>query len=233
MSCCEVRRQEKAEITGLPLGGDGDEHLSVDGPSGCATVYVAVNERPSGLVRVNLWAALFGSRALVASAFVPSGFRGPIITVTGLQVDGWHVTFQGSPADLRLKSGIQAGEGCSGFAVGVPPRFQCAPGGTPAAMTALNPAPWTREQGLWTLHTDEAGANADANLVAGERVTGITMIASAAADGTIDIDACGGARPLITVPAGSAYELDPGGNLHGPGTITFTDFQAWTVQTLR
>lgn len=229
-------RQQADRIVGLPLEFPGDEKLAVDSPASCCTVYVAVNRTPgleAAIVRVNLIADLFGTRELVASAFLPQGFRGPCIVVTGMQVDGWHVQFQATSSRVVLKAGIQAMRGCAGFAIAVPPTLLCPdPALTPLALLDPNPMPWTPTNGLWGLHTDD-DEGVDAELVAGERVLGLTMLADPGADGQIEIDLCGGPRDTIIVPAGSSYELEPGGNLEGPGTITFANFLSWTVHTVR
>lgn len=230
-------RKEREGINNLSLR-DSQEVLAVDGPANCATVYVAVDPQVPGVYRVDLVAELFGVRNLIASAFVEGGFMGPCINVTGFNVDGWHVEMRAAVEaanKMNVRAGIQAGRGCSGFAVIVPPSLLCPPGGTPAELLTPPPAPWTREAGLWNVHTNVT-EGVDATLVAGERVHGITVFAAGVPgdpDATISISLCGGQQQIIEVPAGTSFSLDPNGNLEGPGTITFANFLAWTVQTVR
>ena len=231
----QALRQEREDISGLPLTGDGDEQLAVDSPSACATVYVGVDTRPIGIVRVNLFAELFGVRQLVASAFAPSGFKGVAIVVTGMQVDGWHVTFQATNPTMNVKAGIQAGRGCSGFSVFVPPGLLARnpnPDGSDLGLFARNPAPFNRAQGLQRIDTNVLSGNVS-TLVAGERVQGFTVAAMAALDANVAIVDRGGIRPIIVVPAGEQLHDDFDGNLEGPGTITFSNFLSWIVQTVR
>ena len=235
MGCdCQPRKQELDQITGLPLRDPGDEHLAIVGPSSCATVFVAVDSLLTGLVRVNLFAELFGVRDLVASAFVPNGFRGVAIVVTGMQVDGWHVTFQATSPLINMKAGLQVGCGCSGFSIEVPPSL-LAPENTediPPELLIRNPMPYTRRQGLFAQYTDALGTLNAVTLRKGERVVGGTMLANGLG-GTVVMTLNGTLWPTVTVPPGAGYEFDDLGNLEGPGTITFANFLSWVVHTVR
>lgn len=225
-------RQEKDQITGLPLDGDGDEYLAVDSPSGCATVYAAVPRAPIGDVRVNLYAALFGVRELVASAMLAPGFKGACIEATGIQVDGWHVTFNSTNPAQVIRAGIQAGRGCSAFAVNVPQRLQIPPSiDTPPALYARNVAPQGRLDGLPSVYTEAGGATVA--LRSGERVLAIAAKANALLPMTITLILPMDVNQLITVDPGDSYRLEPGGSIGGPGTIDFVNADRFTVYTVR
>lgn len=230
-------RQERDDIGGLSLDGEGEEFLAVDSPSGCATVYVS-NPAPSILggnsdVRVNLYGGLFGVRQHIASALVPGGFKGAVIQATGIQVDGWHVTFNGASSAQRIRAGLQAGRGCSAFAVNVPQRLQQPPAGdTPPALLRRNLAPLGRTDGLPSVYTEAGGAVV--TLRDGERVLAIAAKADAVLAMTIDLSALLlDVNQLITVDPGDSYRLEPGSSIGGPGPIIFTNAARFTVYTVR
>lgn len=237
MSCLPVKR-ELDQISGLPVAGDGDEKLQITGDTACASLFVGVDNQVIGVVRANLWAQLYGVRQLVASAFMVNGFRGLAIDVTGLPCDSWHVTFLASSPRINVKGGLIASCGCSAFSVNVPPSLLCPlpatdpDNPTPLSMLVKNPMPFGGKRGLLNIYSSVVHGNT-ATLVEGERVLSYTVAAVDDADATIDIALCGGSRETIDVPAGEQFTDDPESNLEGAGTITFSNWLSWVVETVR
>lgn len=246
-----MARQRKQRVTGLPADFPGREQLSLpnDMQLGgdakewtCATVYCNVKPRAApGFARVNLMAGSLGQRSLVASAFVPQGFEGPVISASGIAVDGWYVWAQATDSSLELDLVLQAEGCCAEPAIVVPSELQQPPGGVvevipPAVFAELvskNPAPWQKDTGLWGLVTDASAGVPPYMVPPGVRIVGLAAVADALLDGTITIVTTTGTQPLITIPAGGDFRLNPRGSLVGPATVTWTNLERIVIETVR
>lgn len=116
--------ENREGVTGLPLEPLIETALSLraDGKTGAYDslgVYVAVNPTtPPQVVRVDLVAELRGIRSHIVSAFLPSGFRGPVFAVAGFMADAWHLMASATNPRVVLKAAMQTCE-CSAAGPGI------------------------------------------------------------------------------------------------------------------
>jgi hypothetical protein len=110
----------KEGATGLPLEALTNSILTLraDGKT-CAfdsiAVYVGVNpQTPAQVVRVDLMAELRGIKSHIASAFLPSGFRGPVFIASGFMADCWHLYAAATDRRVVVKAAMQSCECASG-----------------------------------------------------------------------------------------------------------------------
>lgn len=119
----------KEGATALPLEALKNEILTLraDGKAKCAfdsvAVYVGVNpQTPAQVVRVDLVAELRGIRSHIASAFLPTGFRGPVFLASGFMADSWHLLAAATDSRVVVKASMQSCEcGTGGPGIQVPP----------------------------------------------------------------------------------------------------------------
>lgn len=220
----------------LPGGNQPSEILSVMFDAGCpsslATVYASVFGRdPFARVRLNLVAHARGHRGILASAFVPPGWDGPVIAVTGVCVESWHVEAQGAQ-DAVLSASLAARRCCSGFGVHVPPELLMVDQLPQDLLSGLRvpPMPWTPDRGAYSVKAGAAPATE--NIEARTRVLRIWAHASGAG-GSIAAT-IGVVSFTLPVPAtAEGSQVLPRGNLVGPGSITFANVDAYVVELVR
>lgn len=222
-------RVERDQITGLSLTST-DAVLSLDSSAddpesdvlNSATVYVSVDNAggtgpAAGIIRVVLQAELLGQRQTIASAFVVPGFRGAVINVSGINVDGWHVVMQATNSQLVCKAAIAAKHCCAGFEVFVPPELLQIPvdqGAVELELLALfnpPPVPFGREQGQYFVSSDNGGAGSFAFLP-GSRMTHL-LVRAGGMDASIDLNMPQGQVQTLEIDGGDDVDIFPNGNL--------------------
>lgn len=152
----------KKRVTNIPAT-HAQEYLACGQHVTCATVYAsATSPRVSGqaspIVRVNLEAELANIQRPIASAFVPAGYSGPVIVVTGLAAASFHVTCQSDDPRAELALALTTRDCCAAFSVFVPPEL-LPPNGDPDP-----PCPWAGLVGQYW-HYSSSAANQAVPLV--------------------------------------------------------------------
>jgi hypothetical protein len=243
-------KKERDQIIGLPLATP-DEVLTIDGDFNSATVYAAVDQQTPGIVRVDLSAELLGIRRVVASAFVVQGWNGPIITATGIAVDGWHVSAAASSPAVRLKVGISARRCCSGFGVFVPSELLVFPlafvgeggqtviDGLNGITTGTKPPgifPWGNRQGQYALQTNVANPNGGFAFLPGTRILHCRAIGENQGGLVTFTQASGGQTVLGLTPNMGAnmwgLEIHPEGALAAT-RVDWINLQSIAVESVR
>jgi len=103
---------------------------SPDDKQGVLTCISAWGGVPKGLpgspelVRLNLFAELFGVQQHIASAFVLGGQEGLIFDVAGIPADAWYVYAQCANNRTKVRVSMQGQTGCSQLSIRVPARFR-------------------------------------------------------------------------------------------------------------
>ena len=175
-----MRKQSDPHAGALPPDFPGRPVVSLtelDG-SACVTGYVNVANNAPGTVRLNLYAEMDGTLAHVASAFVPPGFAGIWVTVTGFVVDAWHTFAQALDPAQTIRTGLMCSECCAAPAVQVPTALQVAPPDVPEASPLWNPPPAPMQDATGRLRLrslDNPGGADSVTLGPGERLIGLTL----------------------------------------------------------
>lgn len=175
------RRVTDPRASGIGAIYPGKAIVSIEelGEAACVTGYANIAKvEGAGTVRLNLMAAMNGTYALLASAFVAPGFSGIWASVTGFCADSFHVWAQALSSTQVISVGLISAECCAAPTVQVPASLQQAPPDVPTDSPLYQPppAPMQNATGRLTLQSLDDPGGADSIVLApGSRIVSMTM----------------------------------------------------------
>lgn len=221
---------------------DGDQRREVN--SGNVMVYASLPTSPSAggaVVRLNLFAELFGVREHVASAFVLAGAPpASVINVSGHVVDGWHLLAHSTSPQAALRCTMASMPCCGPPRVRVnkdninPPPAALDDAATLLQFDAPPMVPWGRENGRYNQQSvvNVGGGGTTITFDRGARITHMLLIADAAVDATYTIrDEHATVIETGVVPMGERAEWFPNGDLRALD-VTVANVVYFLVETV-
>lgn len=208
----------------------------------CASAYVSNKTRGGniweGTIRLNLFAELRGIEGLIASAFVPPGAGGLIISASGFVADSWHIRIQALSAQVEVVAALACCTGCAEPSVQVRSGFQQPPtvpgeDELPESFLDQPMAPFQTNRGLSRVLSVEGDVGNEIALLPDERVISISAIGVVGQGGEIEYEHPDGTITSIEIEAGSTYHADPDGALVGGVFRVVDDLRSLTLITVR
>lgn len=210
---------------------------------GVLTCISAWGDVPKGLpgspelVRLNLFAELFGIQQHVASAFMLGGQSGLIFDVAGIPADAWYVYAQCANNRTKVRVSMQGQTGCSQLSIRVPARLRTTQHSSgvpefndlPPQLTQDPFGPLETETGFYRTFAGAGGGVV--NVPSGSRVLRASFKNDA--DGLVTIKDGQQGTVQLSMDDDDVTVIEPRGTMAGPIEFTMPAGTLYVIETVR